>query len=257
VVVSGVSRAELVSAFVLHQRPYRESSVLVEAFTGSQGRVGLVARGIRTAKSRQRGELQPFRPLRLSWHGRGELGTLTGVEADGPAGRLAGDALFSAFYLNELLLRLLARHDPHPHLYRLYAASLRLLGEQASVEPVLRQFEKGLLEEIGYGLLLDTDAASGEPVQADRCYDYHLESGPVTVSDKHASGFVFRGSSLLAIAAGRLDNDDVLFDAKRLMRSALNLYLGGKPLKSRELFQAVKKQCVSGGQTRRPTPDTG
>jgi DNA repair protein RecO (recombination protein O) len=239
--MSSVSRAQLVPAYVLHQRPYRESSALVEAFTESQGRVGLVARGIRTAKSRQRGELQPFRPLRLSWQGRGELGTLTGVEADGPAGRLAGNALYSAFYINELLLRLLARHDPHPHLYRLYGASLQLLEQHTDIEPVLRQFEKRLLEEIGYGLLLDTDAASGEPVQEDRCYDYHLESGPVAVSGGQAGGFVFRGSSLLAIAAGRLDSDDVLLDAKRLMRSALNLYLGGKPLKSRELFRAVRK----------------
>jgi len=226
---------------VLHQRPYRESSALLEVFTESHGRIGLVARGVRSPKSRQRGDLQPFRPLRLSWTARSELGTLTAVETDAPQGRLQGTALYSAFYLNELLVRLLIRNDPHTRLYAHYRASLESLAQGCAIEPLLRLFEKNLLQEIGYGLLLDSDMATGEPVQPDSYYDYHLESGPELLQGKDARAFVFKGSSLLALARGELTERDALRDAKRLMRSALNLYLGNKPLKSRELFRATNK----------------
>ena len=136
--------------------------LLLEIFSEAHGRVGLVARGVRSAKSRQRGDLQPFRPLRLSWSGRGELGTLTGVEADGVAPPLQGPGLYSAFYVNELLVRLLARQDPHPPLYALYRDSLERLARCTDIEPVLRIFEKRLLEEIGYGLLLDCEVEHGD-----------------------------------------------------------------------------------------------
>jgi len=230
------SRIELVHGFVLHQRPYRETSALLEIFTPAHGRVGLVARGARAPRSRRRGELQAFRPLRLSWSERGELGTLTGVEADGMGPDLAGAAFYSAFYLNELLVRLLVRHDPHPSLFHRYEQALHELSSRpGSIELTLRLFEKHLLQETGYGLLLDTDCQSGEPVQPDRLYDYHLEAGPIEVAPD-AQGFLFPGSSLLALAQERDIDLTVLRDAKRLMRAALNLYLGGKPLKSRELF---------------------
>ena len=236
--MAATSRVQLVPGYVLHQRPYRESSMLLEVFTGSHGRIGLVARGIRTPKSRQRGELQPFRPLRLSWQGRGELGTLTGVEAAGAGRSLQGAALYSAFYLNELLVRLLVRHDPHPRLYACYQASLEGLAHTQVLEPLLRLFEKNLLQEIGYGLLLDHDAGSGEPLRSEAYYDYHLESGPLLAAGRDGPGFMFRGSSLLSLARDQLSDAEVLHDAKRLMRAALNLYLGDKPLRSRELFAA-------------------
>lgn len=239
--MTATARIQLAPGYVLHQRPYRESSALLEVFSESYGRVGLVARGVRSPKSRQRGDLQPFRALRLSWNARSELGTLTGVEADAPGGRLQGTALYSAFYLNELLVRLLVRNDPHPRLYATYQASMERLMQGGDIEPLLRLFEKSLLQEIGYGLLLDSDVESGEPVQPDSYYDYHLESGPVLVASQDAQAFVFKGSSLLALERGQLTGADVLRDAKRLMRSALNLYLGNKPLKSRELFMATNK----------------
>lgn len=234
------SRVQLEPGYVLHLRPYRESSALLEVLTRGHGRLGLVARGVRSPKSRQRGELQPFRPLKLSWSARAELGTLTGVEADGMAPALRGAALYSGFYLNELLVRLLARQDPHPELYALYESSLQRLAAEPQVEPVLRRFEKRLLEEIGYGLSLDSEARYGEPVEPQRYYDYHLESGPVAVTDRDAPGFIFQGASLLALAYEELTTPEVLHDAKRLMRAALNLYLGDKPLKSRELFKRTK-----------------
>ncbi|TCK17583.1 DNA replication and repair protein RecO [Thiogranum longum] len=235
--VGSASRVELTPGFVLHQRPYRETSALLEIFTPTHGRVGLVARGVYAPKSRRRGELQAFRALRLSWNERGELGTLTGVESDGPGVSLAGAALYSAFYLNELLVRLLVRHDPHPLLYERYRQALQALSDQpAGIELTLRLFEKQLLQETGYGLLLDVDCETGEPVQADRFYDYHLEAGPVASIPGSTKGFLFPGSSLLALAQESNLDEVVLRDAKRLMRAALSLYLGGKPLKSRELF---------------------
>jgi DNA repair protein RecO (recombination protein O) len=235
--MSAATHPELVPGFVLHQRPYRETSALLEVFTPTHGRVGLVARGIHSPGSRRRGELQAFRALRLSWSERGELGTLTGVEADGPGVNLAGAALYSAFYLNELLVRLLVRHDPHPLLFDRYCQALQALSERpADIELTLRLFEKQLLEETGYGLLLDVDCETGEPVQADRFYDYQLEAGPVEVTAAGGEGFLFPGSSLLALAQEQNIDQVVLRDAKRLMRAALSLYLGGKPLKSRELF---------------------
>ncbi len=239
--MNSISRLQLVPGFVLHQRPYRESSAVLEVFTSAHGRIGLVARGIRGSRSRQRSDLQLFRPLLLSWSARGELGTLTGVEADGVVRKLTGRALFSAFYLNELLVRLLARQDPHPELYARYRRDLQALAEGADIEPVLRMFEKCLLEETGYGLLLDHEVEQGAGVQPGRYYDYHFESGPVEVDGPDCRGFVIQGASLLAIARGELHEPRVLQDAKRLMRAALNLYLGGKPLKSRELFRTIGK----------------
>jgi DNA repair protein RecO (recombination protein O) len=239
--MTSASCIQLVRGYVLHHRPYRESSALLEVFTESHGRVGLVARGVRSPRSRQRGELQLFRPLRLSWKARGELGTLTGVEADGPGCQLQGKALYSAFYLNELLVRLLARQDPHPVLFRRYQECLVHISGASLIEPTLRIFEKSLLQEIGYGLSLEYDAESGAPVEPETYYDYHHESGPVAAGGSVGQGFIFKGSSLLALAREDLTSVDVLQDAKRLMRSALNLYLGNKPLKSRELFGTLKR----------------
>jgi DNA repair protein RecO (recombination protein O) len=238
-------QVQQVPGYLLHQRPYRESSALLEIFTETYGRVGLVARGVRSARSRQRGELQPFRALRLSWQARGELGTLTGVEADGAATPLQGQALYSGFYLNELLVRLLARHDPHPLLFTAYRVSLSALMQGEAVEPVLRRFEMCLLQEAGYGLQLEFEADSGEALHTDALYDYHLDSGPVRVEHEFAGGFVFQGSSLLAMAREELSQPEVLKDAKRLLRSALKLYLGDRPLKSRELFASATASARS------------
>jgi DNA repair protein RecO (recombination protein O) len=233
-------RVELVSGYLLHQRPYRESSVLLEIFTETHGRVGLVARGVRSARSKQRGDLQPFRQLRFSWQSRGELGTLIAAESEGAFIALRGRALYSGFYLNELLIRLLARHDPHPALFAAYAFSVTALGQDGDVEAVLRLFEMQLLQELGYGLQLNCDVETGEALRTDTLYDYHLESGPVRTGSDLPGGFVFRGGNLMAMARGEFDDPLVLQDAKRLLRAALRLYLGDKPLKSRELFRRTK-----------------
>jgi DNA repair protein RecO (recombination protein O) len=225
-------------ALVLHHRAYRDTSLLLELFTPEHGRVGAVARGVRKEKSRWAGLLQLFRPLLVSWSGRGELVTLTGVEEDGLAPPLAGSALPCGFYINELLLRLLQRNDPHTGLYAAYRATLRELagGERSAVEAVLRLFEKRLLQELGYGLLLEHTADTGRPVQASERYSYEIERGPVAYNER-ATGVTVHGSTLLALAAGALREETSLRESKKLMRAVLAHYLGDKPLRSRELFQ--------------------
>ncbi|WJW76143.1 DNA repair protein RecO [Thiohalobacter sp. IOR34] len=239
--MSAPRRVELQPGFLLHARAYRDSSLLLEVFSREQGRLGLVARGGRGPRSRLRALLQPFRPLLLSWSQRGELGSLHGAEAGGAPCALQGQALFAGFYLNELLLRLLQRQDPHPEVYALYETALAGLQEGA-LEAALRGFEKRLLEALGYGLLLDREAEHGQPLQAAGCYRYELERGPVEVPPGSSGGLVFSGASLLALHEGRLEEAAVLADAKRLMRAALALYLGGRPLKTREVLQAMGRQ---------------
>lgn len=233
-------RIQLTPGFVLHQRPYRDTSALVEIFSRDFGKVGLVARGIRSPQSKWRGDLQPFKPLLLSWQLRGDLGSLTDVECTRHGSPISGAVLYSAYYLNELLMRLLVRHDPHPVLYEDYANALAALYGQTEVEHILRRFEKHLLNELGYGLVLEHDVETGNELEPEAHYDYHLESGPVPVPADTSSGFLFSGKSLLAIASEKFDDPAVLHDAKRLMRAALKLYLGDKPLKTRELLQQMK-----------------
>ncbi len=234
---SNSKRISLQSAYVLHSRPYRDTSLLVEIFTHDFGRIGLVARGVRTTKSRYASLLQPFTPLLLSWSGQGELPTLNGAEAAGVAPRLKGDLILSGFYLNELLMRLLQRGDAHPELFETYITSLASLAEQAEQEPILRQFEHRLLQEIGYGLILDHDVKTGERVNPDARYHFLPERGPITSTGQDEGGMIVQGRTLLAIARDDYSQPEVRQEAKRLMRAALAVHLGDRPLKSRELFQ--------------------
>ena len=224
-------------AWILHRYPYRDTSLLVEVFSRQHGRVGLVARGARSARARWHAHLQIFRPLLLSWSIRGDLGTLTGVESCSPALPLPGRKVLSACYLNELLMRLLTRHDPHPELFSAYEQAIHEL--ESGEEPALRMFEKRLLQALGYGLLLDHEADSGAPVERDGWYEYHLERGPVPCFPAKTEGLCLRGSSLLALENGDLADGQACREVKRLMRAALGLYLGSRPLKTREVLRQL------------------
>ncbi|MBI3898614.1 MAG: DNA repair protein RecO [Gammaproteobacteria bacterium] len=226
-------------AFVLHQRNYTETSLLLEVYTRQHGRVGLIAKGARRPTSRLRGVLKPFQPLLLSWSGRGELMSLTGAEIEGVGVELIGTGLYCGFYLNELLLRLLQRLDAHERLYDRYRAALDGLRVSPS-EAVLRVFEKHLLGEVGYGLLLEHEAGSHDPIDPNAVYDYILERGPMRVHHpellSRVQGVRIRGASLLALAGEQLDDAVALRETKALMRAALAPHLGDKPLQSRRLF---------------------
>lgn len=230
-------------AFILHQRDYSETSLLLEVYTANHGRIGLIAKGARRASSRLRGVLKPFQRLLIGWSGKGELAVLTGAEADGPGCPLEGAALYCGFYLNEVLLRLLHRHDPHGALFDAYEAALQRLRMDTSNEPVLRVFEKNLLRELGYGLVLDQDIEARTPIDGRAMYDYILDRGPVRLAhpelNRPVEGVRVRGTSLLALAQESLSDPVALRDAKALMRAALARHLGDRPLHSRKLFRRV------------------
>jgi DNA repair protein RecO (recombination protein O) len=233
-------RVELEPAFILHHRPFRDTSVLLEVFSRNHGRVGLVARGARGPRSRLRGVLQPFRALLLSWQLRGELGTLTGAELAGPAAPVpaGGDALLALYYLNELLLRLTARLDPHQGLYGVYADAAAALMAGAPVAPALRRFEKQLLDTLGYGPDLGRDAA-GLPLDPAASYRYDPALGLATCRPDAAGALL--GESLLALAEDRLDGTRALTDARQLLRDALDVHLEGRPLRTRELLSRLRR----------------
>lgn len=233
-------RVQQQPGFVLHQHPYSETSLLLEIFSADYGRVGLLAKGARRPGNRSRGVLKPFQPLLLGWSGRGELPVLTGAEAQEAALALAGRALYCGFYVNELLVRLLHRHDPHPRLYQAYQECLGGLDAAAGNESILRLFEKRLLQELGYGLVLDRDIGDNSPIAPEAMYDYILDRGPLRLHPQlntRAEGVRMRGSSLIALARDVIDESAVLRDVKTLMRAALAHHLGDRPLMSRQLFR--------------------
>src|SRR5688572_25153556 len=219
--------------FVLHQRPYRDSSQLLECITVAHGRMGLVARGSRRAASRQRALLQPFVPLKVSWVRRGDLGRLTHVEVDGLSYSLEGHRLLAGFYCNELLLRLMARGDPNVEVFSCYSRCLAELGESSSVARALRIFELHLLRALGYGFELDGDSATGEPLRADVSYVYELEQGFRRAERVDSDEDLYPGRDLLALRDLKLEDDASLRTAQRLLGRALKAHLGERPLNSR------------------------
>lgn len=222
-------------AFVLHNRPWRETSLTVELLTPGWGRLGVVARGGRRVRRGGSPALQPFTLLQVQWRGRGELRTLVAAEPE-QAFPLAGERLFAGLYLNELLLRLLHREEAQPEIFSGYARTLAQLAAGADLEPPLRRFELHLLSALGYGFPLDRDI-EGTAVHPSRRYrlipDEGLEAVEAGMRD---GGAVIEGEHLLALAADALDDADVLRSAKRLLRQALGAHLGDRPLRARELF---------------------
>ncbi len=223
-------------SYILHRRAYRESSLLLEAFSEHLGRVGLIARGGRRSGSRQQGRFEPFQSLLLSWSGRGELPVVTGLEL-APDRRvpLRGRALLGGFYVNELVMRLLQRNDPHPELFDSYQRVIHHLSVHGDEEAGLRVFERDLLGSIGYGLIADHEVDNGEPIEPDRTYIYVSERGPIKSSEPRA-GLRVRGSVLIALRTEHFGTAEDLEGAKRLTRFLLASHLGDKPLASRMLY---------------------
>jgi len=240
-------RAQQQRAFVLHARNYSETSLLLEVFSAQHGRIGLIAKGARRPQSRQRALLKPFQPLLVGWSGRGELMVLTGAEPDGPDCGLHGAAVYCGFYVNELLMRLLHRDDPHERLYESYRAALAALADDSRREATLRIFEKHLLRDIGYGLVLDRDVNDGAAIADDALYDYIPERGPVRIAhpELHTKihGVRLHGISLRALEREALVDARVLRETKLLMRTLLAPHLGDRPLQSRQLFRDVGRRA--------------
>lgn len=227
--------------YVLHTYAFKETSLVAELFTRDFGRVALVAKGARRRGSPLRGTLMAFAPLLVSWSGKSELKVLHRAEWQGGQGQLTGLPLICGFYLNELLLRLLARDDPHPGLYERYEAALAALREGRPPAAVLRRFERHMLGELGYGLTLAHDQ-HGEPVQADRAYVYVLERGPMEAQAGagDSTGPVLSGKTLLDLDRDDYGDAATLLEARALMRYVVNHYLGGKPLHTRQLLRGMQ-----------------
>ncbi len=238
------SRAQKLTdmGYVLHTRKYRNTSMIVEAFTRENGRLSLVAKGARQSRSPMYSVLQPFSPLHMVWGGAGEMGSLYTAELAGEVGRLKHDAIYCGLYVNELLVRLLHRHDPHPELYDVYGRCLANIINGVDVEVYLRYFEADLLESMGYGLNLQAVVDSGESVREDQIYSYIVEQGSVPANEYDTGSLKIHGSTLIALGARQLTDKQARKEAKHLLRTVIDYYLDGRSLKTRELVQKRTKQ---------------
>lgn len=239
-VTANKTRLEDQPAYVLHTYPYRETSLIVEVFSQNHGRLPLVARGARRPKSAVRGLLLSFQPLQLNWFGKGELRTLHSAEWQGGQPQLKGMGLICGFYLNELLLKLLHRDDPHEQLFEHYRGTLQLLSISSDHAAILRHFEKRLLQELGYALTLDREADTGIPVDEGGTYRYVIERGPVRQSVGQ-NGVELRGKTLLDLAADDYSDPVTLQQGKTLMRTLINHYLGDQSLHTRQLLRDLQQ----------------
>jgi DNA repair protein RecO (recombination protein O) len=245
--------------YVLHTYPYLETSLILQVWTEKHGRMGLVAKGARRPKSASRAVLVPFQPLSLEWFGRGELRTLKTAEPSAPATPLAGASLLSAFYLNELLLKLTTRDDPHEGLFAAYdeaITALRAISRAeavgANLEPVLRRFELRLLQELGYALEMAREAGPGPAIAAEREYFYVVERGAVAAPALTATGagtegatpanaVRLRGQTLIDLERGQFGNPTTVAQAKQLMRLLINHSLNGQELATRAIVRDLQR----------------
>ncbi len=235
-------RQDAQPAFVLHTYPYLETSLLVETFTRNLGRVPLVAKGAKRPKSALRGLLIAFQPLQLTWTGKSELRTLHKAEWQGGQQPLRGMALICGFYLNELLIRLLHRDDPHEQLFDYYQETLSALNTQQDYTPILRHFERRMLIELGYALTLNEDVASGKPLSPDEEYYYEVERGPMVANGNNHNNSCpqLRGKTLLDMDQNNYSDAVTRQQSKVLMRYILRHYLGEQPLYSRQLLRIMQ-----------------
>ena len=244
-------------AFVLHRRAYRESSALVELLTRDFGLVGAVMRGVKRSGTAR--DLEPFGRIAASWRGRGQLVTLLRAETD-VRRNLTGDALYAGLYINELLVKTLGREEPVVGLFGAYDTAVAALehfpstsveppsptsgnGKQGprGLEPILRIFERQLLDELGYGMAFDVDVSNGRPIEPGRLYRVVDGEGFREVDTSEASAArVFDGAQIAAMDAGEYRDRAVLQGAKQILRRAIAVRLGGRPLATRRLFAAAR-----------------
>lgn len=239
----GTRRTHLAPGYILHHMPYRDTSRILEVLTREHGRLSLFARGVRGPKAKLAPLLQPFRLLLLSWSGRGDAPLLVGAEPGDAAGRpLPTSHLMACFYLNELVLKLTSRHDPHPVLFDFYHEALEDLRGGGALEPALRIFEKRLLEEVGYGLDLEAESRTGRRVSAEAYYRFRPAHGLVEASPDTPGAL--SGRSLMSLARERLASPAELEDARRLLRSALDHCLEGRELVTRAIARSVTRSVT-------------
>jgi len=254
---------DLQAAYLLHYKLYGDTNFIVDLFTLNHGRVSLLAKGARSSKPRTRTLYQPFRPLLVSWWGDGDLRTLTGIEESGSALTLVGSALPCGYYLNEIILRLLAKDQPQQNLFAHYVMALTELSENPdNPAPTLRRFELQLLEALGSLPDFAASDRDGEAIDEQRHYLYYPSAVQAIAVDNddqyiaipkekplpviyHAdgetpeTGIPVSGRTLLRMASFEIEDKQVLAEMKPLMRRILHLHLGDRPLNSREMFSSL------------------
>ncbi len=243
--MSGRERKFLEPAYLLHHRPWSDTSRILDLLTRSNGRITLFAHGARRPKSPMRAVLRPFLPLLVSWSGRADGGTLTAAEAASVAPALAPGRLLSGYYLNELLLKLLPKEDRHEALFDAYAAALAGLAT-GDEQVTLRSFERVLLDELGYGVDLSRDAASGRPLDAERYYHFEPDRGVLAVRDADPAAGAIAGRAALAVARGDLTTPEALKAARGIYGAAIAQCLEGRGLASRDVMLAVRRRGREG-----------
>jgi DNA repair protein RecO (recombination protein O) len=224
-------------AFILHQQHFRESSLIIDALTRDFGRISLIAKGVRKTNSKTAGLLRPFIALSLSFVGKSDLKTLTDVEMAALPNELNGLALYCGFYINELVCNFLHKDDPHPEVFQDYQQCLFGLAKNSQIETSLRIFELNLMDNIGYGLNLGYDLRNEKPVALNKKYRFNKDEG--LYEDDDGS---FSGISLTAMEQRDFENFQTLTEAKLLMRTVIDAYLQGKPLKSRSFINSIVKR---------------
>ncbi len=234
------ARVDHQPAFVLHSYPWRETSLIVEVFSRDYGRVALVARGAKRPTSQFRGLLSPFNPLAVAWSGRNDIKMLVRADWLGGMQPLRGEALLAAFYANELLVRLLARLDPHEALFGGYVALLQALSHDVRHDAALRCFELDLLADIGYAVPLDR-SVDGAAIDANARYAFGIGQGAHRLDQDANDGNVVSGRTLLAMATRAFDDDKVAAEAKGFLRRVIGYHLDGKPLNTRRILQDLKQ----------------
>ncbi len=226
-------------SYLLHRWPYSETSLLVDLFTREHGRIAAIAKGGRRLKSRFRGALQPFQELVVQYTGKGEVRTMTLAEPVVARAYLSRERLFCGYYMSELVIRMLHRFDPHEALYDAYKEAIQLIRGNQEPQQVLRQFEKTLLEEVGYGLHLEQEPATGRAIERGVLYRYKPDTGPTRYDGNQGGGVLVHGDSLLALSMGvNLDARSRL-ELKKLTRVVLSEHMNGRALHSRAIYSKL------------------
>ncbi len=224
--------------YILHMRHYRETSLLLQVFSREYGRIDLLAKGAKRKSNNNRFQFRLYRRLLLAWVGRGELGTLTHIEPDSTMNDWKLRQIMSGFYLNEILIRLLHKHEAHPDLFEAYDAVLSKLHKDYPEGAIIRYFEKKLLQSLGYGLILNQETAAGGAIEMGDRYYYQHDAGPSLRPPDSNHYIEISGRALIALDQETIDasDEEIQMETKKLMRFVLGIYLGDKPLASRQLY---------------------
>ena len=229
-------------AYLMHQRPFSESSQIINLFSRHFGRVDVIAKGSKRPKSKFKSFLQPFLPILVSWSGRSQLKTLRSIDLNiKQKTTLPSKQLMSAFYLNELILSLLTTNDPYPELFDCYALTIDKLSDVDSSESVLRTFEINLLSQIGYAINFQTEAMSSNEIEAEQVYRFVVEEGFIRSNATTSHHSLIKGSIIKAIEKGDYSTSQILKAAKRITRESIKYHLSGKELNTKKVFRSIHK----------------